>query len=67
MENKKTENKKGGIGFCGLLTIVFITLKLCGVITWSWVWILAPVWIPIVLGLVIIVINYILIKYLKKY
>lgn len=35
----------GGIGFAGLLTILFIGLKLGGVITWSWVWVLAPLWI----------------------
>lgn len=32
------------IGFCGLLTLVFIVLKLTGVINWSWIWVLAPVW-----------------------
>jgi len=36
--------KSGGIGFLGLLTIVFITLKLTGVIAWSWWWVLAPLW-----------------------
>jgi hypothetical protein len=36
----------GGIGFCGLLAIAFIVLKLCGVIDWSWWWVLAPLWIP---------------------
>lgn len=35
----------GGIGFAGLLTIVFITLKLTHYIDWSWVWILSPLWI----------------------
>lgn len=30
----------GGVGFFGLLTIVLIVLKLCGVITWDWVWVL---------------------------
>ena len=34
-----------GIGFNGLLTIVFITLKLCNVINWSWWWVLSPIWI----------------------
>lgn len=34
-----------GIGFPGLLTIAFIILKLCGVITWSWWWVLSPLWI----------------------
>ena len=32
------------IGFCGLLTLVFIVLKLTCVINWSWMWVLAPVW-----------------------
>lgn len=43
------ENRKGasgGISFLGALTIVFVTLKLCGVIGWSWWWVLAPIWIP---------------------
>lgn len=35
----------GGISFWGLLTIVFITLKLTGYITWSWLWVLSPLWI----------------------
>jgi len=33
------------IGFTGILTIVFITLKLLGKITWSWLWVLSPIWI----------------------
>lgn len=46
----------GGIGLCGLLTVAFIVLKLCNVIAWSWVWVLAPLWIPAAIALVIIVI-----------
>ena len=46
----------GGIGFVGLLTIVFITLKLLGVITWSWVWVLAPLWISLAIVLIVILI-----------
>jgi Flp pilus assembly protein TadB len=49
-ENNKTS---GGIGFCGLLAIVFITLKLTRVIDWLWVWVLAPIWIPAALILAI--------------
>ena len=37
--NEKNTATTGGIGFFGLLTIVFIVLKLCKVISWSWVWI----------------------------
>lgn len=36
-----------GIGFTGLLTILFIGLKLTGHITWSWVWVLSPIWISL--------------------
>ncbi len=55
MENKTVN--KSGIGFCGLLTIAFIVLKLCGVIAWSWVWVLAPLWISWVLALFILVVT----------
>lgn len=43
--DKNVTVKSQGIGFCGLLTIAFIVLKLCGVISWSWLWVLAPLWI----------------------
>lgn len=36
----------GGVGFLGLLAILFIGLKLGNVITWSWWWVLAPLWGP---------------------
>ena len=41
----------GGVGFGGLLTIVFITLKLTGTIAWSWWWVLSPLWIPTAIAL----------------
>lgn len=41
----------GSIGFVGLLTIVFITLKLLGKITWSWWWVLSPIWISVWLAM----------------
>lgn len=40
-----TANRSSGIGFCGLLTIVFITLKLLNAIQWSWIWVFSPLWI----------------------
>lgn len=46
----------GGIGFCGLLTIVFITLKLTHTIDWSWWWVLSPLWIPFALVVLIFLI-----------
>ena len=41
------ENKGKGIGFLGTLTLIFITLKLCKTIDWSWLWVLAPTLIPL--------------------
>lgn len=39
--------------FLGILTLIFITLKLTGHIAWSWLWVLSPLWIPIAIVLVI--------------
>lgn len=36
------EMKNSGVTFLGLLTILFIALKLCGVIAWSWWCVLSP-------------------------
>lgn len=59
MEKKSSVN--GGIGFIGLLTIVFIALKLTGVIAWPWIWVLAPIWISAVvaIGVLIAVLTWI--------
>jgi hypothetical protein len=40
--SNSSSSSSGGIGFLGLLTIVFITLKLTGYIDWSWFWVLSP-------------------------
>lgn len=48
-------------GLSTLLTVAFVVLKLCNVITWSWWWVLAPIWIPVAivaLGLLFIFILY---------
>lgn len=42
MHSKSSSSGSGSIGFVGLLTIVFIVLKLCGVISWNWFWVLSP-------------------------
>ena len=41
----EARHASGGIGFWGLLTLLFITLKLTNVIDWSWWWVLSPIWI----------------------
>lgn len=47
MSNQVQQNN--GIGFVGLLTILFIGLKLTNYINWSWWWVLSPLWAPIAL------------------
>jgi len=43
-----------GIGFGGGLFCVFLVLKLCGVIAWSWWWVTAPLWVPVVVVVAIL-------------
>lgn len=43
-----------GIGFWGLLQIAFIVLKLIGKIDWSWWWVLAPTWGPLLIVLALV-------------
>jgi len=47
-------SSSSGVGFFGLLTVLFIGLKLTDNIDWSWWWVLSPLWIPVgVVGLVL--------------
>jgi hypothetical protein len=45
----------GGIGFGGLLALLFIGLKLGGVIGWPWLWVLSPLWIGVALVVLIVI------------
>lgn len=49
MENKGS----GGLGLFSVLGIVFVVLKLAGVIDWSWIWVLCPFWIGIALSIIL--------------
>lgn len=51
-----------GPGFATLLTLLFITLKLTGVIAWPWVWVLAPLWIGFIVAVLIAVVLYALFR-----
>lgn len=55
-----TTSSSSGIGFTGLLTLVFIALKLTGFISWSWWWVLSPIWISagivLAIGLIALII-----------
>ena len=54
MANNTTVNS--GMGFTGWLTILFIGLKLTNIISWSWVWVLSPLWISALIFLSILAI-----------
>jgi hypothetical protein len=56
----KVEIKGNGIGFFGLLTVLFIGLKLTGYVTWSWFWVLSPLIFSFGLAILILVIAFIL-------
>lgn len=51
-----SDSSSGGIGLTGLLTVVFITLKLTHYIDWSWWWVLCPLWIGLAIFLTIAVV-----------
>jgi len=52
MSDKASSN---GLGLGVILAMIFMVLKLCGIITWSWLWVLCPVWIPVVIAIVAII------------
>ena len=59
MSAKSSSSSSSGIGFAGLLTIVFVALKLTHYIDWSWWWVVSPIWISLLavlafLGIVMI-------------
>jgi hypothetical protein len=54
-KGKVMSSSNSGIVFTGLLTIVFIVLKLTGYISWSWWWVLSPVWIPLAISIVLVI------------
>jgi hypothetical protein len=53
---QNSQNSGGGIGFIGLLTLLLIALKLLGRLGWSWFWVLAPIWVGFLLGLLVVVV-----------
>lgn len=50
----------GGIGFVGALLLLFIGLRLGGVIDWSWWWVLSPLWIPLAVAVVVMLIAFVI-------
>jgi uncharacterized protein (DUF983 family) len=58
--SNNTSTFSGGIGFPGLLTVLFIGLKLTGYINWPWLWILSPMWISLLLAIAFLSIAFII-------
>lgn len=56
MKGKVNLRSSKGTGFLTLLCLLFIALKLTGHITWSWFWILSPLLIPFIIGIIVILI-----------
>ena len=64
MENKTVNISFGGLGT--LLGVAFIVLKLCGVINWAWIWVLAPIWISWGITFLFMIIAAIIIALLNR-
>ena len=67
MNKSSNDYSSGGIGFFGLLAIVFITLKLIGTIDWPWVWVLSPIWVPIALVTAIVSIAVLIVGFSEAF
>lgn len=67
MSNKSSSSSSsGGVGFAGLLTVLFIGLKLTGHITWPWIWVLSPLWISALLAIAIVLVAFIIVFFLER-
>ena len=53
------DSNNSGVGFGGALTLLFIGLKLTGYISWSWWWVFAPIWMPIVVIILFVALAYV--------
>lgn len=54
--SQQSTTGSGGVSIGGLLGVLFVGLKLGGVITWPWLWVLAPFWVPLAILAVILVV-----------
>ena len=69
MTKEQTTNYSLGFGtpLCFITTLVFLVLKLTHVIDWDWWWIFAPLWIPIAVSLIVIIIFSIIMACVVKW
>jgi uncharacterized protein (DUF983 family) len=64
--SNNSSSSSSGIGFPGLLTVLFVGLKLTGHITWSWWWVLSPMWITILIALAFLAFAFIILLLQQK-
>ena len=57
MSTNKNVNIRLGGNFFTTLGLVFIVLKLLNIITWSWLWVLSPFWIPFIIGIILVILS----------
>ena len=55
--SRNRNSGRAGLGVADILLIIFIVLKLCGLISWSWVWVLSPLWISIILIIIVALLS----------
>lgn len=55
--SRNSGSGRSGLGLADVLLIVFIVLKLCGLISWSWLWVLSPLWIPVILIIIVLIFS----------
>lgn len=60
MAESSSSSSSGGIGFCGLLTVAFVVLKLTHYIDWDWIWVLSPLWLGIAIVLAIFLLFFVI-------
>lgn len=66
MKKTNTNEQNKSLGFTTTLTLIFITLKLCKVISWSWMWVLSPLWIGAIIAIPLSIICILLAKSIAK-
>lgn len=69
MSNEQVKVVSSGPGFCGLLAILFIGLKLGHVIAWPWLWVLSPLWVPFLIAVALLLaigVGYLLYLFFTK-
>lgn len=55
--SRNSGSGRTGLGLADVLLIVFIVLKLCGLISWSWLWVLSPLWISVILVIIVLIFS----------